>query len=143
MARLNREEGHLVIAAIRVLAHRHGRPPAPAEIAELLDLPEATVRLQLAALHDLGAVAMIESAFATHAEIRTHQLVDELPPADERELSSDLAEFDRRKQEEAERMARLFSDGEHEKRRSERFGKMDRDLADFRKRKPRNPFDEE
>ena len=37
-------------------------------------------------------------------------------------------------------MSRLFAEGDHEKRRSERVRKMDEELKDFKKRKPRDPF---
>ncbi|MFO7653155.1 MAG: hypothetical protein R6X25_04960 [Candidatus Krumholzibacteriia bacterium] len=142
MSAVDRTAAHLVLAAIRVLAHREGRPPAPEQIAELLQLPDAMIRLQLASLQDLGAVTLVESAFATHAEVRDHRLVDELPAAAEGQLSSDLADFDRRKQEEAERMAQLFADGDHERRRGERVDRMGKELDDFRRKKPRNPFGE-
>jgi len=139
----NRDEGHLLVAAIRVLGHREGRAPTPEELAELLDLPGAAVRLQLAALQDLGAVVLVESAFAVHAEVRDHTRLEELAPPEESDISADLADFDRRKQEEAERMAHLFDEKDHERRRAERHDAMDRDLKDFRKRKPHNPFEDD
>jgi hypothetical protein len=142
VSQIDRHEGHLVVAAIRVLAHREGRAPTPEEVADLLDLPGAAVRLQLAVLQDLGAVRLVESAFATHVEVHDHTRLEELPEGRVDELSSDLADFDRRKQEEAERMERLFADGEHDRRRQEKHGAMDRELQDFHKRKPRNPFDD-
>ena len=51
-----------------------------------------------------------------------------------------VAAYQKRKQEEADKMSRLFAEGDHEKRRSERVRKMDEELKDFKKRKPRDPF---
>ena len=137
----SREEGHLIVAAVRVLQHGLGRSPRPEEVAELLEMPPASLRVHLAALEESGAVAMVESAFDVHVEIRDHLRLEELTPAAESsDLQSDLADFDRRKQEESERMARLFADGEPERRQAEKLRKMDQELADFRKRKPRDPF---
>jgi hypothetical protein len=40
-------------------------------------------------------------------------------------------------------MSHLFTDGEHERRRAEKLGKMDAELRDYRKRKPKNPFSDD
>ena len=140
MPELSRAEGRLIVAAVRVLAHLKQRSPEPQEIADLLELPAATVRLQIATLAELGGVAVVESAFATHVEIRDDQVLEQLPDDVTSEFADELADFDRRKQEETERMANLFTDGEHERRRAEKLGKMDAELRDYRKRKPKNPF---
>jgi len=137
---LTRHKAHLVMAAIRVISHREERPPRPAEVAELLDASEASVRLDLAILQDLGAVALITSAYADHVEIRDYLKVEELPEEVADDIKADLADFDRRKQEEAEKMANLFAEKDHEKKQAERIDKMNQELSDFKKRKPINPF---
>jgi hypothetical protein len=138
---LDRRDAHLILAAIRVLAHRHQRPPRPDEVAELLDWPEATVRLLASRLQELGVAILVESAFATHLEIRDYLEVEKLPEAREEALAEDLADFDRRKQAEAEKMARLFDDGTFQKERQAKLERMDAALRD-RPRKPRNPFED-
>lgn len=141
MSEITQQEAHLVVAAIRILSHGNEQPPRPAEIAEMLGLPEAVLRMRVASLAELGIVTQVESAFEDHVEIRDHLKIEELAAVDDSpELTEDLAAFDRRKQEEAEKMQRLFSDGEHERKRSEKLDKMDEDLKDFRNRKPPNPF---
>ena len=136
MSQLNQQEAHLIVAAIRILSHRDGSAPRPDDIAEILGLPPSMLRIQLAALQDLGIVAQVESAFDTHVEIRDHRLVEELPTAERSaDLSEDLADFDRRKQEESEKMAQLFSEGDHRRKQAERFDKMEAELRDFRKHK--------
>ena len=139
MTELDRQSAHLVIAAIRVLAHRLGRSPTPEEVAELLELPAATVRLYATRLQDMGAAVLVESAYEVHLEIADHRLVDDL--ADERteELAADLADFDRRKREEADQMARLFEDGTFARERQDKLDRMGEELGSF-PRKPRNPF---
>jgi DNA-binding IclR family transcriptional regulator len=137
VAHVSRQDAQLLLAAIRVLAHRFGRPPRPAEVAELLDLPEATVRLHASALQDLGAAVLVESAFDTHLEIRNHLLIEELPAEQDDAMAADFAAFDRKKQEESQKMARLFEDGEFERKRREKLDRMDQGL----RKKPRNPFE--
>ncbi len=141
MAQVTQRDAHLTVAAIRVLSHQNGQPPRPMEIADLLAEPEAVTRLRIAALVECDIVTQVESAFEDHVEVRDHLAIEDLEVDDTRsELSSDLADFDRRKQEEAEKMAQLFADGDHEKKRKEKVDAMDEQLQDFRSRKPPNPF---
>ena len=137
---MTRHEAHLLLAAIRVQSHLKERSPTPAEVADLLDLSESTVRLQLVFLQDLGAVDLVESAFATHAEIGDYLQVESLGESAGPALSEDLKDFDRRKQEESERMAHLFDSGESEQERQDKLGRMDEELKEFRRQKPANPF---
>lgn len=140
MSRMTRSEGHLILAGIRVLVHRLERGPTPEELAELLGLAASAVRLQLTALAELGAVAMVESAYENHAEVRDHLLVDDLPEEDGPAITEDLKAFDEKKRQETERMAHLFESGEQERQQRERHRQMDEELDSFRKKKPANPF---
>ena len=137
---MTRHEAQLLLAAIRVQSHLKERSPTPAEVAELLDMSESAIRLQLVFLQDLGAVDLVDSAFATHAEIRDEHQVEGLEETAGPALSEDLKDFDRRKQEESERMAQLFDSGESEQQRQDKLGKMDEELKEFRRQKPANPF---
>ncbi len=140
MIRVPRAEAHLMLAGVRVLAHRLGRGPTPEELAELLTSSESQVRLQAAALQELGAMALVSSAFETHLEIRDHLAVEQLEEASGPAIGDDLRAFDERKRDEAEKMAHLFDTGEHEKQRQDQLRRMDEDLQEFKRRKPRNPF---
>ena len=143
MSRMTRSEANLLLAGIRVLDHLNTRPPTPAEIAELLQMSESEIRLQLSLLHDLGAVALVASAYETHAEIKDTTRVDTLDEKDGPAISEDLAAFDRMKEEEAEKMAHLFDSGEHEERRQKKISEMDEELKGFRRHRPPNPFGED
>jgi DNA-directed RNA polymerase sigma subunit (sigma70/sigma32) len=137
---MTRSEAHLLLAGIRVLDHLSTRPPTPAEIAELLQMSESEIRLQLSLLHDLGAVLLVDSAYETHAEIKDPSCVETLAEKDGPAISEDLAAFDRMKEEEAEKMANLFDSGEHEVRRQKKISDMDEELKGFRRNRPPNPF---
>jgi hypothetical protein len=140
MINMTRDEAHLLVAGIRVWQHLNGRSPTPEELAELVQLSASSVRLQLTFLDDLQVVALVKSAFATHAEVRDHLKIEELAAEGGPEISADLKDFDRRKQEEAEKMSQLFDSGDHQKQQQEKLDQMGRDLKDFKKKKPRNPF---
>ncbi len=140
MINMTRNEAHLLLASIRVLNHQNGRSPTPEEVAELLEVSSSAVRLQLVFLDDLGAVALVKSAFESHAEIRDHLAVEELPEEGGPEISEDLRQFDIRKSEEAEKMSKLFDSGEHQKQQKQKLDQMSEDLKDFKNKKPVNPF---
>ena len=140
MGTLSRDEARLILAAIRVLSHLNQKPPTPEEVADLLEMSGSAVRLQLSQLEDLGAAALVTSAFETHAEVRDHLLAEQLPEEAGPAISEDLREFDRRKQEETDRMSRLFDSGEHQEQQRKKLQDMDKELKGFRKKKPPNPF---
>ena len=94
MSTLTRDEGQLLLAAIRVLSHLQEKPPTPEDVAELLQISSSSIRLQLNQLQDLGAVALVNSAFETHAEVRDHLVVEELPEKSGPAISEDLRAFD-------------------------------------------------
>ncbi|MFN2371901.1 MAG: hypothetical protein ABR506_12220 [Candidatus Krumholzibacteriia bacterium] len=140
MSGMTRAEAQLLLAGIRVLTHTGQRPPTPEQVAELLQMPASAVRLQLAQLADLGAVALLTSAFETHTEVRDHLAVEQLPEAAGPAIAEDLEAFDRRKREEQSKMAHLFDSGEHDQRQQDKLRRMEQDLASFRRKKPANPF---
>ena len=140
MAAVTREEGHLVVAAVRLLVHRDGAPPTPEQAAELLGWPPEQLRLKASALQELGVLHIVTSAYENHLEIRDHLKLEELEADRGTAIGDELADFDRRKREEAERMSRLFADGEPDKQREDRLRGMDEGLLKFERGKPRNPF---
>ena len=141
MDTVSREEGHLILAAVRILSHRAGTPPTIDAVAELLGMPPETVRLKVSALQEIEAIVVVDSAYERHLEVGVHTAVDDLvPEADRTGMDEALADFDRRKLEEHERMERLFDDGDHEKKRRERIKEMEGGLFGGEREKPRNPF---
>jgi len=140
MANVTRDEGHLVVAAVRVLAHRNGGSPTPEQTAELLGWAPEALRLKVSALHELGILHLVVSAYENHLEIRDHLLLEQLEQEQGTAMSEAMAEFEQRKREEAERMSRLFADGDQERRQQDRLRGMDEGLLKFERGKPRNPF---
>jgi hypothetical protein len=141
MIAVNREDGHLLVAAVRVLACRDQSPPDMDQVAELLRLAPEVVRLKAVALIEAGILKQIESAWKMHLEVADHTLLESLPAAeDESTMDVELADFDKRKKEEAERMDQMFSDGTLAKERQAKLDEMDHDLFSDKPEKPANPF---
>ncbi len=143
MTKLTRNEAHLLLAGIRVLSHLKNIPPTPEELAEILEQPSTLVRLQLDFLNELGAVTLVQSAYQTHTEIKDYLAIEELGTDAGPEISEDLRAFDERKKLEAEKMAHLFDSGENEDKRQKKMDEMDKELKDFKKKRPDNPFGED
>jgi len=140
---VTRSEGQLLAAGVRVFSHLKARSPTPEELADLLEMSASAVRLQVASLSDLGALTLVESAFANHVELGDLSLMETLPDVAGPAISEDLRDFDRRKQEEAEKMSNLFSSGELDERKRKKLEEMDRGLGGFKRKPPRNPFDDD
>ncbi len=73
------KDGHLFVAAIRILEHQHGSPPALKEIAELLKFSAEQTGLISRRLQDCGIVKLVESAFGDRWGIENHLAIEDLP----------------------------------------------------------------
>ncbi len=142
MTKCTRQEAQLLLAGIRVLAHLNEYAPNPEQLAEFLNLPDGSARLHCATLVEMGAIIQVESAYETHLEVGDYSVVEQLTEDEGPAISDDLNAFDKRKEEEAHRMAHLFDSGEHEEEKKRKLGQMDDELRDFKKKKPMNPFGE-
>jgi DNA-binding Lrp family transcriptional regulator len=72
-------EGHLFVAAIRILEHRNSAPPALKEISELLGISAEQTGLISRRLHDAGIVKIVESAFGDRWGVDDHLKIESLP----------------------------------------------------------------
>jgi hypothetical protein len=137
-ARASYEEGHLVVAAVRVLSHRAaGRPPTVEEIAEMLSLSREWAGVLVAALERADVVRTVTGPFETRVEIHRHQNLENLPRKDSTAgVDEEMKEFAARRRQEEEKLKNLFSTGKARKDQQKKMG----DLADELKRyKPKAP----
>lgn len=134
------EDGHLVVAAIRVLCHKEPKPPTPEDVARLLDLPADFVRNVVVALGDLGVLRVIENPFETRAELGDHALLEDLPRASESpSIKDELDSFVERKKKEAEDTEKMFTPDEMEKKKKEKMSKLGEEMKRMKKTK-HQPF---
>jgi len=143
VTKCTRQEAHLFLAGIRVMVHLNDCSPNPEQLAEFLNYPDGALRLKSALLVEIGIIVQVESAFEIHLEVGDYAKIELLPEDDGPSISEDLNAFDKRKEEEAERMAHLFDSGEHEAEKQRKMGQMDEDLLSYKKQKPVNPFGED
>lgn len=88
-------EGHLFVAAIRVLEHQHGAPPSLDQIAEMLRLSNEQAGLVSRRLSEAGMIAQVEGAFEGRWVVADHLKLEELPreAASSTELDNAIKKF--------------------------------------------------
>lgn len=87
-------EGHLLVAAIRILEHQLGAPPALAQIAGTLGISKEQTGLVIRRLHDAGVVAQVEGAFDDRWVVADHLKLEALPrDVEATQLDSALKKF--------------------------------------------------
>ncbi len=133
-------EAHLVVAAVRVLAHKTGRPPSVDEVAELLGQARELTGHLIRGLESVGIVNTIKSPFDLRVEVQNHLEIESLPVEDTGPgLRDEVEEFDKRFKEKQEKLQNLFDSGDAEARRKSRIAGLDDELQSFQKPR-RNPF---
>ncbi len=141
---ITREEGQLIVSAVTVLAHINNSPPSEHAVAEFLNIPPEVVGLKVSAMVESGIMLRVESAFENHLEVIDFNKLDELVPDDSvAEIKDDLAEFEKRKKAEADKMSNLFEEKDHERKKAERIKKMEESFFDMDNKKTDNPFGDE
>ena len=73
------QEGHLMVAAIRVLTHRDGTPPAVESASELVHLAREQGYRICNKLNELGIIRILEGPFGTKLDILEHALLEDIP----------------------------------------------------------------
>jgi hypothetical protein len=73
------QNGHLVVAAIRVLTHRHNGPPSVDAVTELLSFSSEQAHYMCSKLHELGIIECLEGGFGTRLFVRDHAKIEDLP----------------------------------------------------------------
>jgi DNA primase large subunit len=135
------EDGHLVVAAVRVLSHNADQPPTPETVAELLGLAPDFTRNLIVALGEQGILSVVEMPFEIRVEVKDHLKVEELPRESEGpSIQDELEEFAKRKKKEVEDTEKMFTMDEIEKRKKAKLSKLDKEMKKM-KGKGRSPFD--
>jgi DNA-directed RNA polymerase specialized sigma subunit len=135
------EDGHLIVAAVRVLSHRAAKPPTPEEIADLLGLAPDFARNLVRALGQEGILRIVENPFEIRAELGDHLRIEDLPKESEAPtIQHELDDFMKRKQREVEETEKMLSMEEIEKRKREKLGKLDEEMKKMKGEGPA-PFD--
>jgi hypothetical protein len=129
--RPDREQAHLIVAAVRVLSHRETRPPSSEEVAELLELSPELTRVIVRQLVELGALSEVADAYAARLEVADHQKIEELEVGGGAALKDEMKSFSSRRREKQEELKSKFAEDLQGKQK-QRFSKLEEDLKKFR-----------
>jgi hypothetical protein len=135
-------DGHLVVAAVRILESREKHPPTEEEIGALLKWHTERVGLVARGLIELGVLKPVTTAYDVRLELADHLPLEDLVGDEETPgFADEIAEFDRKSLEKQQQLERLFEPGEMEKEKRKRAESLDQEFDAFRKSKPSNPFE--
>jgi len=128
------EEGHLFVAAVRLLQHVHNRPPTVEEIGEMLFLSPEIAHHRARGLEEKGIVRIVANPFETLVEIADYLALEDLPREEAGPgFGEDLTEFEEKKRKEQEKLKSLFSSGEPDRKKQGRIDKLEEEFRKFRK----------
>ena len=134
-------QGHLVVAATRVLEHRGEKPPTMEEIGQLLGISHEVVGAVARALAARGIVKIHMTPFDTRVEVADHTALEALPrEGTGAAMQSEIEAFHRRQQEKQEKMEKLLGDGEYRKKKVEKHAGLDAQLKEWQKKRAIDPF---
>lgn len=135
------EQGHLVVAGIRVLENRHHHPPTEEDLAQLLDMSREWVGVLVRALADAGAVRLVESAFTLRVELRDHLALEKLTRESEaKTIDRELQEFHQKRKKDEEALGKMFGGDFLKKQEAEMDDMADR-LKSFKPKQAKpNPL---
>ncbi|MFH1984959.1 MAG: helix-turn-helix domain-containing protein [Pseudomonadota bacterium] len=75
-------EGHLVVAAIRVLDHQKNMPPSVEDVGALLSVSREQAYRMCNKLNDRGIIKILEGPFGNKVDILDHVQLEEIPQED-------------------------------------------------------------
>ena len=111
------DEGHLFVAAIRILEYSHGSPPTLDQVADLLDISGEQAGLISRRLVETGIVEQVEGAFGQRWGVLDHLKLESLPRARE---NSELDDALKRFQSERDKLAQKVESIKEEQARKKK-----------------------
>ena len=128
------EDGHLVVAATRVLTHKSSKPPSPEQIADLLGQPVDFVRTLVVTLGEEGILKVVVNPFETRVEVADYAKLEDLPrEADGPTMRDELDSFIKKKQDEYDATEKMLSLDEIEKKQKAKLSKLEEEMKKMKK----------
>ncbi|MCF8049985.1 MAG: hypothetical protein K9L59_02025 [Desulfobacterales bacterium] len=121
------DQGHLVVAAIRVLEHQKGVPPSVDDISRCLSLSAEQSNRICSRLQEAGVIEVVKGAYGTRAFVRDYLRLEDLPKSEESaKLADEVKKFQESRKGMDERIAE-FKAQQEEKKKS-MFADLDKKL---------------
>ena len=136
-----RAQAHLIVAAVRVLVHKAGRPPSVEELAELLGWSREFCGHLCRGLESQEILMALKSPFDIRYDVGDHVKIDTLPTDDSGpKLKDEVDAFHEEFKKRQESLQNLFDSGEMEARKKKRLAGLEDELRGFKAPKRFDPF---
>ncbi len=137
-----RGQGHLIVAAIRVLTYRRKRPPTPEEIAELLGLSRELVLHIARGLEARGILRPIETPFEVRMDLENYRAIEDLPEESTGpDMGKEIESFHKKVEDRQKAIERMMQESDPERKTREKSSQIEEEFRRFRSKKgPRTPF---
>jgi hypothetical protein len=129
--RPSRDQAHLIVAAVRVLAHREASPPNVHQVGELLGLAPEPLAVTVRELVSIGILREVTDAYGARLEIGDTPKIETLEEGGGPAMQSEIRTFTEKRRERDEALRQQFASDLSSKGR-ERFSKLEEDLKKFR-----------
>ncbi len=121
------DQGHLVVAAIRVLEHQKGIPPSVDDISRCLCLSAEQSSRICSRLQEADVIEVVKGAYGTRAFVRDYLRLEDLPKSEESaKLADEVKKFQESRKGMDEKIAE-FKAQQEEKKKS-MFAELDKKL---------------
>jgi DNA-binding Lrp family transcriptional regulator len=118
---------HLFVAAVRVLDHQDGAPPALETLCRLLNYSEEKGSYLLNRLKDLGIIDTVKSGFNDRIVVGNHLAIEELPrDIEESRLEQELKKFKKGKDAMQEKVATIKA--QQDQKKQDLFAEIEKKL---------------
>jgi hypothetical protein len=118
---------HLFVAAVRVLDHQKGAPPAIEKVGALLSFSAEKTHLISRKLVDMGIIEVLEGAYGNRLVIKDHLKLEDIPKdATESKLDEELKKFKTGRKEIEKRVESIKA--EQEQKQKELFAELEKKL---------------
>ena len=118
---------HLFVAAVRVLEHQDGAPPALETICRLLNYSDEKGNYLLNRLSEQGIVDTVKSGFTDRIVVGNHLAIEELPrDTEESRLEQELKKFKKGKDAMKEKVASIKA--QQDQKKQDLFAEIEKKL---------------
>jgi hypothetical protein len=131
------EDGHLIVAAVRVLSHRSTKPPTPEDIAELIGVPADLARNLSIALGGEGVLKVVENPFEIRVEIADYRKLEDLPrESGGPTIADEIDEFVERKKKSVKETEKLLNLDDMQKKSEEKMSRLEEQMRKMKGNRP-------
>lgn len=136
------DQGHVIVAAVRLFTHREEKMPTARDIANLTGFPmDLTLHLTNRLLEQ-GILRAVKGAFEDRYHVGDHLRLEELPRSlDEEAMGKEVEKFRVEREEKQKKIDAMFLGKDIDQKKKERLKTIEEQLKDPGARKRPNPLD--